>query len=171
MIALFIGVVVMLLFVWRRPACVLDVHARLRPDWLGFIAAGWNASGAIGLPAQAVKTVLVPDDQTAADRSSDLYRKIEAFNVWFTIRSNPFIGVGFGKKFYRPISLPNISFFEFWEYLPHNSVLWIWLKTGFFGFAAMLFLFARAMQRGTRSAILVRPSTTRQWSSPGSRTR
>ena len=65
-----------------------------------------------------------------------------------------------------PVPLPDISFFEFWEYLPHNSVLWVWLKIGFFGFVAMLFLFARAVQHGTRSALSVRtPSTPRSSSS------
>ena len=52
--------------------------------------------------------------------------------------------------------MPDISFFEFWEYMPHNAVLWIWVKMGVFGFVAMLFLFARSIQLGARSAITVR---------------
>ena len=52
--------------------------------------------------------------------------------------------------------MPDISFFEFWEYIPHNYVLWIWLKLGFLGFAAMLFMFGRAVQLGARSIALVR---------------
>ena len=35
-------------------------------------------------------------------------------------------------------------------------MLWVWIKTGFFGFVAMLFLFARAVQHGARSAMQVR---------------
>ena len=103
-----------------------------------------------------MKTVLFPDQLGADDASSDLYRKTEAFNLWFTIQQNKIAGVGFGQKFLHPLPLPDISFFEFWEYLPHNAVLWIWLKMGFLGFVSMLFLFARAVQHGTRSVLSVR---------------
>ena len=81
---------------------------------------------------------------------------IAGLPTWFTIRANPLFGVGFGQKFLQPLTLPDISFFEFWEYLPHNAMLWVWIKTGIFGFVAMLFLFARAVQHGARSAMQVR---------------
>lgn len=157
MVALFIGIVVL---------CVVLFFRRRRAFWFfvptmivlgaGYVVATWNAGGAVGLPAQAVKTVLFPDQLGADDASSDLYRQIEAFNLWFTIQQNKLAGVGFGQKFLQPLTLPDISFFEFWEYLPHNAVLWIWLKTGFFGFVSMLFLFARAVQHGARSVLSVR---------------
>ena len=47
-----------------------------------------------------------------------------------TIKAKPITGLGFGQRFYRPFPLPDISFFPFYEYMPHNSVLWIWIKTG-----------------------------------------
>ena len=157
MIALFIGIVVLV---------VVLFHRRRRAFWffvpvaafigIGYLAATWNAIGPIGLPSQAVKTVLFPDQLGDADRSSDLYRQTEAFNLWFTIRQNEIAGVGFGRKFLQPVTLPDISFFEFWEYLPHNSILWVWLKTGFLGMIAMFFMFGRAIQAGARSALTVR---------------
>ena len=39
-----------------------------------------------------------PTSSPSADRSSDLYREIEAFNLWFTIRADPILGVGFGQQ-------------------------------------------------------------------------
>ncbi len=48
----------------------------------------------------------------------------------------------------RPIPLPDISSFEFHEYLPHNSLLWVWIKTGFFGFVSLLYVLARAIMLG-----------------------
>jgi O-antigen ligase len=39
--------------------------------------------------------------------------------------------------------------------MPHNSVLWIWLKMGYLGFVAMLFLIARAVQHGARSVLRI----------------
>lgn len=156
MIAMIVGAFVMLAFVFQRHRRAFFVFTPIfLVVGLGIVAAGWNAEGAVGLPAQAVKSVIAPDEQTAADRSSDVYRDIEAYDVWFTIRQEPVTGVGFGRQFYRPLNLPNISIFEFWEYMPHHAVLWIWLKTGYFGFASMLFLIGRAVQLGTRSAIKV----------------
>jgi hypothetical protein len=157
MVAMFIGVTTLVIILY---------HRRRRAFWfftpatvilgLGFVLATWNSSGVLGLPATAVKSVLFPDQLAEADQSSDLYRQIEAYDIWFTIHSNPIFGVGFGQKFLQVIPLPDISFFEFWEYIPHNSVLWIWMKLGFFGFAALLYLFARAVQFGARSAMQVR---------------
>lgn len=113
-----------------------------------YLAAFWGVQGSIGFPAQAVKSVIAPGQLSEADASSDMYREFETYNLWYTIRSDPIRGLGFGRQFYQPIPLPDISFFVFWQYLPHNSILWFWIKTGFFGFVAMLFLFARTIQRG-----------------------
>ncbi len=103
---------------------------------------------------QAVKTVIAPGQLSLEDQSSDLYRQIEAYDIWYTIRSNELFGVGFGQQFLRPWQLPDISFFVFWEYMPHNSILWIWMKMGIGGFMAMLYLIARddpPRRRGRRS--------------------
>ncbi len=157
MVALFVGVFILvcILYQRRRRAFWFVAPATLLVG-LGFVLATWNAQGAIGLPAQAVKTVLFPDDLSDADTSSDLYRKLEAANIYYTIQQNRIFGIGFGQKFSQPIPMPDISFFEFWEYIPHNNVLWIWLKLGFLGFAATLFMFGRAVQLGARSIALVR---------------
>ena len=89
--------------------------------------------------------MIAPEQLGDADRASDVYRIIENINVHATIRSAPVTGLGFGQPFLRPLSLPDISRFEFNAYLPHNSFLWIWIKTGFIGFAAMLYVMGRAL--------------------------
>ncbi len=157
MVALFIGLFIVIAVLYQR---------RRRAFWfvaptsvilgLGYVVATWNAAGAIGLPAQAVKTVFFPEQLGQADNSSDLYRQLEAANLYFTIQSNRVLGVGFGKPFLQVVPMPNISFFEFWQYIPHNNVLWIWIKMGFLGFVAMLYMFGRAVQLGARSVTLVR---------------
>ena len=48
--------------------------------------------------------------------------------------------------------MPDISFFEWWEYFPHNSIMWIWLKMGVGGFFAMIFLVGYAIMTGVRAA-------------------
>jgi len=116
-----------------------------------YIAVFWNASGALGLPAQAVKSVVAEDQADAADLSSNLYRQIENVNTGFTVHQRPLTGVGFGQKFYVIVPMPDISFFEWWQYFPHNSIIWIWLKMGVGGFITMLFFVGSAIMIGARA--------------------
>ena len=156
MIALFIGLFVLVVMLFRRDRRLFLILAPLVGVLsVAFIMVTWNAQGVIGLPATAVKTILFPEQLSTHDRDSNLYRQLEAFNLWATIRSSPIQGLGFGHKFYVYVEMPDISFFEEWQYFPHNSVLWIWIKAGYFGFAAMLALFGRALMLGTRSALRV----------------
>ena len=156
MVAFFIGVLALLgvLFV-RRKRLFWIITPTMIVLGLGFLAVTWNAAGAPGLPATAVKTVMFPDQLNEVDQASSEYRDLEAYNLWFTIRGDPLSGIGFGQPFTVVRPMPDISFFEYWQYLPHNSVLWIWIKTGFFGFVTMLFLFGRALQHGARTALRV----------------
>jgi O-antigen ligase len=155
-IALMIGVlaVAVLIYPRRRAAAVWFTLFAVVIGGL-YTAAFWNSTGSIGFGAQAIKSVIAPGQLSAEDQSSDLYRQIEAYDLWYTIRSNELFGVGFGQKFLRPVALPDISFFVFWEYLPHNSILWIWMKMGVGGFMSMLFLIARTIHRGVRSAMRI----------------
>lgn len=118
-----------------------------------YTAAFWNSEAAGGFGAQAVKSVIAPGQTSAEDASSDLYRAIEKYDLVFTVKAKPVTGVGFGQPFFRPIPLPNISFFVFYEYIPHNSILWIWLKTGYVGFVTLLFVVASTLRLGIRAAL------------------
>ncbi|MEP6298239.1 MAG: O-antigen ligase family protein, partial [Ilumatobacter sp.] len=129
---------------------------------VGYVLAFWSVTGPLGFGAQAVKSFIAPEQLDAVDRSSDLYREIEATNIWFTIRAEPELGVGFGNRFYQPWALPDLGpGFEFRDFLPHNSLLWIWLKTGYVGFVLMLFVLARTIQLGTRSIARVKDGDER----------
>jgi hypothetical protein len=116
-----------------------------------YVLAFWNNNGTLGLPAQAIKSMVAPDQASAADLSSNIYREIENVNTHFTIQQKPLTGVGFGQKFFILVPLPDISFFAWWQYLPHNSIIWIWLKAGVGGFVAMLFFIGTALIVGTRA--------------------
>ncbi|MBX3013823.1 MAG: O-antigen ligase family protein [Caldilineaceae bacterium] len=117
---------------------------------IGYIGVFWNSGGALGLPAQAIKSVVAPE-QGSSDAQSNLYREIENRNVSFTIENAPFTGVGFGNKFYIIQPMPDISFFIWWEYIVHNSIFWIWMKTGIFGFLSMLFMIGFSIMTGVRT--------------------
>jgi hypothetical protein len=120
---------------------------------VGYTAAFWNSSSGVGFGARAVKTVIAPDALSDRDTSSNIYRLIENYNLVYTVRANPLLGVGFGQPFEQPVQLPDISFFVFYEYIPHNSILWIWLKTGYIGFVTLLVIVAFTVRAGTRAAL------------------
>ncbi len=135
-------------FWWVVPAALLASTA--------YVGAFWNSTSTLGFPAQAVKSVIAPDQLSARDQSSDMYRVAESYDIVATIRSNRLLGIGFGQKFSRPITLPNISFFPFSDYMTHNSVLWVWMKAGVGGFLAMLFLFGVSIRTGASALLRVR---------------
>ncbi len=118
---------------------------------IAYLAAFWNVTHPLGMPAQAAKSIIAPNSISGSDQGSNAYREIENINLNFTIRQKPITGIGFGQKFYLIVPLPNINWFEWWQYFPHNSFIWIWLKTGIFGFGAMLFLMGSTIMLGART--------------------
>jgi len=111
-----------------------------------YLAAFWNSGSALGFLARAVKSVVAPD-AGSADESSNLYRVLENINIAGTIYDAPLTGVGYGQKFHILVPMPDISFFVWWEYIVHNSIFWIWLKSGLLGFLAVLFLAGFSIMR------------------------
>lgn len=140
------------LLFWRQRRTFLRVVPAAALVGTLYVGAFWNSESSLAFPAQAVKTAVVAEGVNDADSSSNLYRKIENFNLVYTIRAAPLTGIGFGHAFYRPIPLADISFFVFSAYIPHNSMLWIWVKTGFVGFVAVLYLLARTLLLGMARA-------------------
>lgn len=118
----------------------------------GYVAASWNSQGTLAVPAQAIKSVYAAQLASGRDRSSNNYRGLENRNINFTIHRHPFAGIGFGQKFSMVVAMPNISqFFEWWEYITHNSIMWIWMKAGIGGFCSLLYLFGLAVVAGVRA--------------------
>ncbi len=115
---------------------------------LCYLALFWNSGSALAFGARAVKSIVAPD-AGSHDESSNLYRDLENINVGHTIHTSPLLGVGFGQKFHIIVPMPDISFFVWWEYIVHNSVFWIWMKSGLFGFMTMLFLMGFSLLRGS----------------------
>jgi hypothetical protein len=120
---------------------------------LGYVAIFWHSSSKLALPAQALKSVIAPSQVDMRDQASNQYRVLENVNINFTIHKSPLTGVGFGRKFYIIVPMPDISTFTWWEYITHNSILWIWMKTGVFGFIALLYFIACAVIFGVRNLV------------------
>ena len=114
-----------------------------------YLALFWGASGILGQPARAIQSLYEPDPRDAA---SNLYRVIETYDVSQNIQANPLLGVGFGKPFDMVIRLPDLSWWPFWHFETHNSVLWIWLKTGAIGYVIVWSLLGGAIVRAAFAA-------------------
>jgi O-antigen ligase len=115
--------------------------------YMGYLGAFWNASGPLAQPARAVKSVISPDPR---DEKSNLYRYIETANVRLNIHANPITGLGFGSEYIFYYSMPDLSFWPFWHYIPHNTFLWVWMKMGSFGILAFLMICGSGLVRGVQ---------------------
>ena len=144
------GVMIAIALFWRRRRAFWVVTPIVTFLLIGYLGAFWNSTSAVAFPAGAMKSIIAPGSASAEDQSSDLYRIVESYDLNFTIRTSPLLGFGFGHAFLRPVPLPDISFFELNAYLPHNSVLWVWIKTGFGGFVTMFYVFGKTVMLGAR---------------------
>src|SRR5262245_18724966 len=77
---------------------------------------------------------------------SNHYRVVEQENLRYTIQAHPW-GLGFGHPFEIVSDLPKV--WIFWDYIPHNEILWIWAKAGTVGFVVVMFFFARLIAEST----------------------
>lgn len=149
-IVLLIGILVvaLTLFVIRRRAFFAGVLPGLAALTV-VLALTWNATGMAGQPARAIRSLYEPD---ARDAASNVYRLIETYDISATIHEEPIQGVGFGREFRMVIPLPDLSWWPFWRYETHNNVLWIWMKTGVYGYIAFWVLIGTAMSYAAFSA-------------------
>jgi hypothetical protein len=108
-----------------------------------YLAVFWNHAGAIGQPARAIKSEFTPDPR---DLSSNNYRVAEASNLVKTMKSSPLIGYGFGKPFFVIDPMVDLTSIDpLIHYIPHNSLLWVWMRLGSFGFILFWLIVSRSL--------------------------
>lgn len=115
-------------------------------------AVGSNPSsrGLTAQPARAIVSLYQPDER---DLSSNEYRIAEARNVQLNIEQAPFLGLGYGKAMEQFIPIPNFGVgFTLGHLIPHNTILWVWMRVGLLGFLAFWMLVAAAVARGLLQA-------------------
>jgi len=99
-----------------------------------YCAAFWNSDSKLASPVKLVKSGFTTSKKEDGERYlSNLYRKFERYDLAVTFRTSPVTGLGFGKKYQLPIPLPAIPF-PLRDYIPHDEILWILIKTGAVGF-------------------------------------
>jgi len=98
----------------------------------------WDSESSIAGPIKQIRSGFDKDDdggETVKDRNyySNLYRKIEDYDLAITIQNAPEIGIGFGTKYEQPLDLVPLDF-ALRDYMAHNNVLWLLAKGGALGF-------------------------------------
>ncbi len=149
-VALLVGLVVawLLIFIVKKHARKSLLAVLLVTTLLGstYVAAFSNGTGGFSEPARAVVSVFRPDPTDAA---SNLYRDIEDYDLKYTVKLNP-MGLGFGKPFLQPILLPDLSSLDpVYNYIPHNTIYWVWMRLGPIGYLALWYLFGAIIVRGS----------------------
>jgi O-antigen ligase len=127
------------LFLMVTPVAVVGVGLLL--------AMTWNNPGGSGTFARSFQTATGTGTQSDRDESSDDYRELENINIRENIQSSPITGLGFGRQYAFYVQVADLSHWSLWRYVPHNTVLWFWMKAGIFGFVALATLFGAAIAR------------------------
>ena len=95
----------------------------------------WSSKSVLAYPIQTIKSSIMQSDASSKTRG------VENYNLIYTIRSRPVLGQGFGHKYIEKIQAFDISHhFEAYEYVPHNSTLWV-LTSGGLLFATFYYNF------------------------------
>lgn len=153
-VGLLVLAVAMLRWNWRLFILILPVAL---VGGMLYLSTYWNSTGSLGQGARVVRSA-IGDEAYDEDRSSDDYRQREEFNVWANIRWNPVRGLGFGHVYAFPASLPDLTaWWPLQQYIPHNTILWLWMKGGILAFVLVATAFGYAMTRGM---MLVRVQST-----------
>jgi hypothetical protein len=96
-----------------------------------------------------VISVFNPSASDERDAASNAYRVVENYDLKFTESQSPILGFGFGKPFIQAVALPNVLELDpYYLYIPHNNVLWVWMRLGPLGFGALWYLFGSAIVAG-----------------------
>ena len=119
-----------------------------------YMPIAWNSEATWALPAHAIKSQSDPDPR---DASSDTYRLNENANLRFTRDTAPLLGYGYGREFLHPYPLPGRT--DLYIYvLPHNGILWIWMRLGHIGFFLFWMFVATVLTKGPNLIKSIRDS-------------
>jgi hypothetical protein len=103
----------------------------------GYVAAFRNSTALLAHPANAIWSQISPNTR---DSNSDQYRVIENQNLALDIRESFITGTGFGVPINHPVPVFDATSLDpLINFIPHNTILYVWLRTGTLG--AILFWF------------------------------
>jgi hypothetical protein len=129
----------------RRIARAVKMFA---PVLLLYVVVGWGSQAKIFLPLRSLSSVSTHEDSSTLARNAENLGLIATANYNSTLT-----GTGWGRPYVCLTRKYDISAFELWQYMPHNSILGLLAFTGMLGFAGFwlamptaVFLNARVAQ-------------------------
>ncbi len=131
---------------------VIRIGWKLGILFIIYVAVFWNSrSESIFLmPVKNIREGLAGEDQQAAGESysSNLYRKVENYDLFSMIKSQPLLGHGYGVLLdYR---MPVPVQWDLGFYIPHNQIIGVYAKTGALGFLVFLLFYLSVSARVAR---------------------
>jgi O-antigen ligase len=120
----------------------------------GYLLAFADSTAPIGQPARGIVAVFHPSATDVRDLQSNQYRIVEDFDLRYTIaHENFFVGMGFGKLYLEPVPLTTVfpgigQADQYYNYVPHNNIYWVWMRFGAIGFLVFWYLFGSLIVRG-----------------------
>jgi hypothetical protein len=108
-----------------------------------YVPAFWNSTGTIGQPARAIASIVAPDQR---DLQSNQYRQQEDANLELNIKHSTPFGVGFGVPIVYSLPIVDISSIDpMIAFVPHDGILYVWMRLGLPGIIAFWFLIGSAI--------------------------
>jgi O-Antigen ligase len=115
-----------------------------------YVLAFHNSTSLEGEPAHAIWSQFNPDPR---DYNSNLYRQLENSNLAIDIKATVFTGTGFGVPIAHPIPILDASNIDpLINFIPHNTILYVWLRLGTLGAIAFWFMVGAAIVAACRLA-------------------
>ena len=115
-----------------------------------YVAAFNNSDSLVGEPASAIWSQFSPNTR---DYNSNQYRILENQNLALDIRESFLTGTGFGVPINHPVPIFDASSLDpLINFIPHNTILYVWLRLGTLGAIAFWFVVGAAMVSACRLA-------------------
>ena len=115
-----------------------------------YIVAFKDAGSLLGEPASAIMSEFTPNTR---DYNSNEYRILENQNLALDIRESFLTGTGFGVPITHPIPIFDASSRDpLINFIPHNTILYVWLRTGTIGAIAFWLMVGAAVVSACRLA-------------------
>ncbi|HEY3495578.1 MAG TPA: O-antigen ligase family protein [Polyangiaceae bacterium] len=124
---------------------IKKIGLALSPLALIYTVVGWRSNASMFKPVATLRSVVEP----ATDMST-MTRDIENYCITQTIRQSPIMGSGYGHGYLELIPLPPMPH-PLERYLPHNSLLGLWMSAGAVGYVMITLLWAAGVYFGVRA--------------------
>jgi hypothetical protein len=133
----------------NRRKLVLGIFIAVAAISVVYFPIFWNRDGVLAQPARALKSQFTPDWR---DQSSDIYREAEDANLMYTMRTNPVIGYGYGKRLILYVPMVDLSNVDpLIMYRTHDQILWVWMRLGTIGFFFFWIMMAAILMRAAQT--------------------